>query len=259
LAVVNAIPTRPADRARTSTIRAVTRLWPGLLLLILLVAAAEAHQGIFFWVRHHHPIGIDVSHHQGRVDWHRARSAGVAFAFIKATEGASLTDPSFDLNWSEAHASGVLRGAYHFFTFCSPGRDQAAHFVAVVPVEDQTLPPVVDLEYEGNCKTRPSPEDLRVQLDDFLRIVEAYDRRKVTFYVTEGTYADYGSLTQGHEVFVREMFTPPRWLGGRRWLFWQFDDDGRVDGIEGPIDLNAFNGSVEDLRTLVHRDVAPAH
>ena len=97
---------------------------------------AEAHRGILIWVRHDHPVGIDLSRHQSNVDWGKARAAGVAFAFIKATEGADFTDPRFTINWSEARTSGVLRGAYHFFTFCATGRDQALHFEEVVPVED---------------------------------------------------------------------------------------------------------------------------
>jgi len=142
------------------------------------------------------------------------------------------------------------RGAYHFFTFCTAGRDQAAHFVDVVPVEVEPLPPLVDLEFEGNCSRRPSVEELKAQLDDFLHIVESIHHRKAIFYVTEEVYAEYSTVTQGHELFVRELFTHPRWLDGRRWLFWQFDDGGRLDGIEGAIDLDAFHGSADQLRAL---------
>jgi lysozyme len=228
----------------------------GLLLVVLVIAGAGAHRAVLFWVRRDHLVGIDVSHHQGHVDWGKAQAAGAAFAFIKATEGATFTDPRFAASWSEARASGVLRGAYHFFTFCTPGREQAAHFVEVVPVEDEALPPLVDLEYEGNCQRRPSLDDLKAQLDDFLRIVEPRHRRQVTFYVTEEAYADYGSLTEGHALFVREMGARPRWLGDRRWLFWQFDDAGRLDGIEGPVDLDAFRGTADELRALTRREAA---
>lgn len=91
---------------------------------------------------------------------------------------------------------------------------------------------------------------LKAQIDDFLGVAEAAHRRKVIFYVTEEAYAAYGTVTQGHELFVRELWSRPRWLGDRRWLFWQFDDGGRVGGVEGAIDLDAFRGSAEQLRAL---------
>jgi len=59
-------------------------------------------------------LGVDVSHYQGAPDWSRARAAGVAFAFAKATEGTSFTDPQFKANIAGMRAAGVVPGAYHF-------------------------------------------------------------------------------------------------------------------------------------------------
>lgn len=231
-------------------LRSRRRLWPGLVLLVLAAAAAWGRRGFLFWMRRDHLVGVDVSHHQKHIDWEKARAEGTAFAFIKATEGSTFTDPAFAANWSRARASGVRRGAYHFFTFCTAGRDQAAHFVEVVPVEIDALPPLIDLELEGNCSRRPSVDELKAQIDDFLRIVEPVYHRKAIFYVTEELYAKYSTATQERELFVRSLFTRPRWLDGRPWLFWQFDDGGRLDGVEGAIDFDAFCCSAEQLRAL---------
>ena len=74
--------------------------------------------------------GIDVSHHQGDIDWHIVKAAGVDFAFIKASEGGDYRDREFARNWEEAGRAGIARGAYHFFTFCTAGLDQAHNFSA---------------------------------------------------------------------------------------------------------------------------------
>src|SRR5262245_12494312 len=65
--------------------------------------------------------GIDVSHHQGAIDWAQVKASGQTFAFIKATEGADFRDKRFSENWRQARAEGLVTGAYHYFTFCSPG------------------------------------------------------------------------------------------------------------------------------------------
>jgi lysozyme len=76
--------------------------------------------------------GIDVSHHQGAIDWTAVKAARVEFAFIKASEGGDFRDREFARNWEAARKAGVVRGAYHFFTFCTPGLAQADNFVATI-------------------------------------------------------------------------------------------------------------------------------
>src|SRR3982074_2929039 len=78
--------------------------------------------------------GIDVSKYQGDIDWNSVHAAGVRFAWIKATEG-------------------VPRGAYHFAYWCRPMEQQAAWFTAHVPNDPDSLPPVLDVEWNGHSKT----------------------------------------------------------------------------------------------------------
>jgi lysozyme len=226
------------------------------LVLAALVAVAAWfwwRVGLLWWVRRDRPVGVDVSHHQGAIDWPRVRAAGVAFAIVKATEGGDFIDPRFAENWRDAGRAGLLRGAYHFFTFCRPGRDQAANFVAVVPVDPDALPPVIDLEMGGNCAARPTPDRLRAELDDFLRVIEPHYGRQAILYMTDELHARYGVAAEGRPLFLRELFFEPRWPRGRPWLFWQFHDLGRIDGVEGPVDLDAFHGSLDQLRALARR------
>ena len=100
--------------------------------------------------------GVDVSHHNGGVDWPRIRAAGYAFAYLKASEGATWRDSTFRRNRAEAERAGLVTGAYHFFTLCRPGLDQARNFAdAIGPPAAVSLPPAVDLELGGNCGERP--------------------------------------------------------------------------------------------------------
>ena len=74
---------------------------------------------------HYAVHGTDVSKYQTSIDWHKAKSSGVSFAFIKATEGGDRIDDYFDEHWATTKAAGVPRSAYHFYYFCRPAAEQA--------------------------------------------------------------------------------------------------------------------------------------
>lgn len=105
--------------------------------------------------------GVDVSEYQGQIDWDTLHNEDVSFAFIKASEGSSYTDPCFDDNWSNACESGILTGAYHFFSFDSKAETQADNYISIVPYTEDSLPPVVDIEFYGRYKrAHPTNKDL---------------------------------------------------------------------------------------------------
>lgn len=78
---------------------------------------------------------MDVSSWQGEIDWPTLAGQGLSFAFIKATEGSGFTDPRFSYNWEQARKTALRVGAYHFFSYDSPGETQADNFIAAVPRE----------------------------------------------------------------------------------------------------------------------------
>ena len=197
--------------------------------------------------------GVDVSHHNGRVDWPRIRTAGYAFAYLKASEGATWRDSTFLRNRAEAERAGLVTGAYHFFTLCRPGADQARNFVAAIgPPAAVSLPPAVDLEFGGNCGERPSYVAMRAELASFLAVLDSAGHRPAVLYVTKEFYGEYleGDEPQ-NRLWVRSVFGRPRYGGA--WTFWQYAATGRVDGAKGRIDLNAFNGSSAEFQALVRR------
>jgi lysozyme len=195
--------------------------------------------------------GIDVSHHQGEIDWDAVASGELRFVFIKATEGRDHRDTRFEHNWSHSARVQLARGAYHFFTFCSPGGEQAEHFLDVVPATPDTLPPVVDVEFAGNCKAWSSIEDIRAELRAFLtRVEDAWQRRPLLYITSESERRIIAGHFDGYPIWIRNTFWRPR-SGDPAWLFWQFSDDAEVPGIDTPVDMNVYRGAPEELAALV--------
>ena len=191
--------------------------------------------------------GIDVSHHQGQIDWQAVRHSGIQFAYIKATEGQDYRDPQFSSNWREAQNSGIVRGAYHYFTFGIPGRDQALNFIAAVPRDENALPPVVDFEFAGNSQ-RPPRAELLESLKAFLGTVGGYYGQRPVLYVTKESFAEYlKGEDLAYPIWFRDIFGEPGPVGGRPWVIWQYADNVRISGIKGPVDQNALRGTIQDL------------
>lgn len=242
--------------------------WPARLaataVVLALVAAVLAFSG-WRWFREYRPDparyplrGIDVSHHQGRIDWPRVAADDVAFAYLKATEGGDYRDDAFARNWDAARAAGLAVGAYHFFTFCRPGAEQADNVLATVPAAADALPLVVDLEFGGNCGRVPAPADLRGELDAFLARVEPARGRRVAFYVTAEFLDAYGAALPPRALWRRSLLREPEPLA--RWVLWQYHNRGRVDGIDGPVDLDVFFAGPEAFaawRGAVAADARP--
>ncbi len=185
--------------------------------------------------------GLDVSSHQGTIDWPAVARDGVSAAYVKASEGGTWKDSHFEANWRGARAAGLRVGAYHFFTLCRDGAEQAENFLAMLrsvegPAE-ATLAPVVDLELGGNCADRPAREVVLDRVRDFVERVERETGQRVMFYVLD----DFERLYP-----LPPQFDRPRWE--RRmllrpegeWAWWQVNNRARVDGVEGPVDLNVL-------------------
>lgn len=182
--------------------------------------------------------GVDVSVHQGRIDWVRVAADGIEFAYIKATEGQGWVDEWFDENWEGAAEAGIDRGVYHFFTLCAPGEAQARNFLRVAPPDDDALPPVIDLELTGNCSERPSADDVATNVETFVRIVEREWGRDMLFYVRPGWDELYPIRTGLDRRLWEVSFL--RRPADERWYVWQLHAFARVEGISGGVDLDVM-------------------
>ncbi|HYD89231.1 MAG TPA: GH25 family lysozyme [Vitreimonas sp.] len=190
--------------------------------------------------------GVDVSWHQGPIDWRALAADDVAFAYIKASEGADHVDPRFAVNWREADAAGLRRGAYHFFTLCQPGARQAANFIAAVPRADGALPPALDLEHMGPCRRGPTMPDVIAEARIFLDRVEAHYGVRPIIYTTREFHDAHLTALTGERFWLRSLGVEPRFRQ-RDWIIWQHHNRGHKDGVNGPIDLNAFRGDAAAL------------
>lgn len=195
--------------------------------------------------------GIDVSHHQGSIDWHAVAGDDVAFAFIKATEGGDYVDPRFEENWVGSAKAGIRRGAYHFFTQCRPGAAQADNFIRTVPNDRRALPHVIDAEHMGPCKTSPQVQDVVTEIATFLDRLEVHYGRRPLIYTTREFHDAHLKDQFPDEVFwIRSLIFPPRFRRSQ-WIVWQYHNRGRRAGIVGPVDLNVVRDTDRALTDLL--------
>lgn len=200
--------------------------------------------------------GIDVSSWQGNnIDWSKVKTSGISFAFIKATEGSSYTNPNFQRDWRETRHHNICRGAYHFFDPRVPVKKQVAHFVSTVKeLHEGDLPPMLDLETESWWQSIP-PADRLPLVIAWLQAVE--EKLGLPPIIYTGFYFARDILrTSGHrELLKYKLWTAhytkapgpliaPPW---KTWTFWQYTDRGRVPGIISDVDKNRFAGTREDL------------
>ena len=202
---------------------------------------------------HQLPVhGVDVSRWQGDIDWVRLREQGANFAYIKATDGGDHLDPMFKQNWRGAKAAGLRRGAYHFFYWCRVASEQADWFIRNVPRDPDALPPVIDVEYNGqsNCKRRLTPDQVREKMQVFMDRLEKHYGKRPVIYTAPDFYRD--NLQQAfldYPFWLRAVAQhPSKVYPGRKWVFWQYSGSGLSHGVDGKIDLNVFSGSVSQWR-----------
>lgn len=209
----------------------------GSAIAALATSAAVCRDGRGEPDRSRYPLrGIDVSHYQGAIDWAAVARDDVAFAYVKATEGVDDHDAQFARNWRGARRAGLRVGAYHYFIFCRSGRAQARNFLAVAPPSRAALAPAVDLEPARSCPARLTGARMRSELDEFLAVVEAHEKRRAVLYVTPAFYAAYRSYLPKRPMWRRSMMSKPVPHGP--WSYWQYHDRGRVAGVRTLVDLN---------------------
>jgi len=204
--------------------------------------------------------GVDVSRWQGDIDWAKLRSQGANFAYIKATDGGDHLDPMFKKNWRAAAQAGLRRGAYHFFYWCRTADEQADWFIRNVPRVEGALPPVIDVEWNGesSCKRRPSPEKVREKMQVFMDKLEAHYGQRPIIYTAPDFYRDnLRGAFENYPFWLRAVAQhPAKVYPGRKWVFWQYSGSGLSHGVAGRIDLNVFHGSEAEWRRWVAKETS---
>nr|WP_034263111.1 GH25 family lysozyme [Actinospica robiniae] len=206
------------------------------------------------------PLGIDVSHYQGSINWSSVKSAGISFAYIKATEGTTYTDPDFSANYLNAYNAKVIRGAYHFAQpGSSSGAAQATYFAAhggAWSADNLTLPGMLDLE--GGCYGL-STSAMDSWILSFYNTYKSKTGRDVVIYTSPSWWdtctADWSGMTAKSPLFIADWTTaasPTIPAAFSYATLWQYSDSGSVSGVSGAVDRDKFNGTAARLLALAN-------
>ena len=197
--------------------------------------------------------GIDVSHHQAAIDWidvkaMQDKNIKIGFAFIKATEGLSNTDNAYRRNWFNAKEAKLPRGAYHFFIASKSGKAQAVNFIETVTLEKNDMPPVLDIEQTNGA----SVADIQQRAKDWLVMIEKQYKVKPIIYTNVDFYENFlAGAFDDYPLWVAHYLVHDKPRIKRKWLFWQHNETGRVNGIDAFVDFNVFNGDSTDFKKLL--------
>ena len=184
-------------------------------------------------------FGLDISHHQGDIDWNNLgsfRNKEVSFVYLKATEGSTFVDPHYQKYFADGKNTDILMGSYHFFRVTSSGKQQYLNFIQTIDLDRQDLKVMVDLE-EINYASKSKFHSI---LEEFLELLEADLGYKPILYTSAGFYNRYLSI---------KYKDYPKWIAnyqhnkfklkdGSDWLMWQFTDLGKIKGIQYQVDVN---------------------
>ncbi len=195
--------------------------------------------------------GIDLSHHQGQINWKEFSKAQqgrfpIKFIFMKASEGGDFGDRVFSTNFDSARYYGFIRGAYHFYNPKTNAARQAEFFINSVKLEKGDLPPVLDIETKGD-----DAEKMKKDIKVWLKRVEAHYGVKPIIYASYKFKTKYlsDSVLNAYPYWIAHYYVDSVKYQGN-WKFWQHTDVGRMPGIKEKVDLNVFNGSLYDLSNL---------
>ncbi|MDD0801154.1 GH25 family lysozyme [Acinetobacter sp. Gutcm_16] len=202
-----------------------------------------------------YPIkGFDVSHHQGDIQWQSISPQEFKFVYLKATEGGDFKDRKFQDNWLKAREQGFLVGAYHFYRLCRDGQIQAQNFIETVPKKTDSLPPVIDLEYDSTCINTYTREQLLKEIQVMHDQLYQHYGLQPIFYTSKAFYnivlVDEFKKTP---LWIREYQGQPELKGNPKWTFWQHTSQGQIKGIPTLVDLNVFQGSEQDWISFLER------
>lgn len=188
-------------------------------------------------------IGFDVSEYQKKIDWENLGKIEDTFAlnfvFVRATAGRDKRDKQFNRNWKQAKEKGIIRGAYHYYRPNENSIQQANNFIKTVTIEAGDLPPVLDIE---KLPRTQSLDSLKLGLKRWLTKVEQHYKMKPIIYSGESYYTDFLKKEFSDYTFWIANYNFWKKRPDKHWLIWQFTEKAQIDGVEGLVDVNLFNG-----------------
>ena len=234
--------------------KAFKRVIIGLAVLLVALAGLWCYQNrhaIYYWWhgevvvdRSKYPIvGIDVSSHNGDIDFYKVKNDGYSFVIIKASEGKDHLDSLFATNYNRAKANGLKVGAYHYFLMNSDGINQAKNFVEAVGWRRLDLPLVIDVEEDNETNKNVSDDIIMKNLNAMIDNLQSRGF-KVMIYTNGNGYKKYvkDRLPINVGLWICS-FKDPYKIEHIPNQLQQYSQRGRVSGIDGDVDLDVFNGN----------------
>lgn len=174
--------------------------------------------------------GIDVSHHNGNIDWAKVKAERIQFAVLRAGYGKNGTDTQFETNYTGARAAGLPVGTYwySYATEARGARQEASRFLSVIHGKRFDLPVFLDLEEASAFPNATS-------------IVNAFCGEIASAGYQAGLYmsrAHFGTYVRStsYYLWLAEWSSQLHYTGSVG--MWQYSDSGRVNGISGAVDLD---------------------
>lgn len=196
-------------------------------------------------------IGIDVSEYQGKINWSYVdtleKKYPLHYVFIRATVGKDRKDYQFKRNWLGAKENKMIRGAYHYYRPNENSLEQAELFIKTVSLQKGDLPPVLDIE---KLPKNQSIANLKLGLKRWLQAVESHYGVKPIIYTGERYYDDFLKEEFSDYLFWIANYNLYREEIAEDWLFWQFTEKASIPGIKGNVDVNIYNGDLQQLRFI---------
>jgi lysozyme len=199
--------------------------------------------------------GIDVSKHQGKIQWHLVKhpdtSKKIDFVFIRASYGTNK-DKLFHTNWVNATSKNFTLGAYHYYWANTNSSKQAKRFIETVELKNGDLPPVLDIEKLPEFQSK---SNWLKGIKNWLNLVEMHYGVKPIIYTSDGFYKHHLET----DPFFKEY--PRLWIANynniqqpnSNWHFWQYSDKVKITGIKGAVDINVFKNDAVSFNDLLKK------
>ncbi|MDQ1008326.1 GH25 family lysozyme M1 (1,4-beta-N-acetylmuramidase) [Streptomyces sp. V4I23] len=203
--------------------------------------------------------GVDVSSHQGNVDWAALWNSGVKWAYVKATEGTYYKNTYFTQQYNGSYNIGMIRGSYHFATpDTASGAAQADYFVnngGGWSRDGKTLPGALDIEWNpyGPACYGKSQAGMVTWIRDFLNRYKYRTGRDAVIYTATSWWkqctGNYSGFAAYNPLWIARYNTTPGELpaGWVYYTMWQYTSSGPIVG-----DHNKFNGAYDRLQALAN-------
>lgn len=206
----------------------------GSVLVALIIATFFMSSNAFAYK------GIDVSMHNGYINFNEVKANNVTSVIIKATEGVSYKDNRLEQHYNGARSAGIQHiGFYHFFSESSDPSQQARDFWNAIKDKQYDIIPCLDVETNSWGR---SSYDLTNRCLEFVQTFEAISGQKVMLY--SGAYFsrdELDSRIKSLPLWVASYGRSPIATGFENVVGWQFTETGEIGGVNGYCDVNDFN------------------